>query len=719
MRAKFISLRTTFYAASALGTFAFATTAQAQALQPAVDVCTGISLDPSAVTDIVGLTVQPIENIETTVNSLIDLTVVLNPLLNLPDVNSDLSSVLASIADGDQIALTVLDTQGNVVTASDACNLTADGITLNQEAGISIGGNAITGLGANGLTASAAELDAIALGNSASTTLGAAGAVAIGTDATVTAANSVAIGAGSEAVRGAETDYASPGLSGTWSSAGEFSVGAAGEERKITNVAPGSELTDAATVGQVQGALDAVAALDAIAVQYDDSSLATITLQGASGTTITNVAAGALSASSTDAVNGSQLFATNTQVTANTTAIADIDARVTVNEQDIAALQDGAVMYDDASHGTITLDGAGGTTITNVAPATLSATSTDAVNGSQLYATNQQVAANTTAIDALDGRVTQNETDITNLDARVTVNEGDIVNLDARVTVNEGDIANLDASVTNIDARVTTNTNAITNLQVQVANVPVTYVDNATGTTPSSTPTQTVGFVGAAAAPVRVTNVAAGTLSATSTDAVNGSQLYATNQQVAANTSAIAQNTADIVNLQNNVSGSTVVAVQYSNADTPTQSNGGTITQHVTLVGQSADLPVSLHNVANGTLAYDAVNLQQLQGGIDQAIASSNAYTDARIAELGFDLKDLRRASNAGTANALAVAGLPQVIESDGRMMAGAIGHYRGETAFAIGYSGAFNDGRAVLKINGSLDTRGYAGISTGAGFAF
>ena len=47
-----------------------------------------------------------------------------------------------------------------------------------------------------------------------------------------------------------------------------------------------------------------------------------------------------------------------------------------------------------------------GTTLTNVAPGTVDATSTDAVNGSQLFATNQQVAANGDAIDDLGDRVT-------------------------------------------------------------------------------------------------------------------------------------------------------------------------------------------------------------------------------------------------------------------------------------------------------------------------
>ncbi|AKM10705.1 hypothetical protein [Croceicoccus naphthovorans] len=622
-----------------VGALCVSTNAQAQAI-PAVDVCTGISLDPSAVTSIVGATVGPVESLESTVNAITSLGL-LAPLLGLPDLNSDISTVLQDIADGEQISLTVLDSDGNVITDSDACYVTSDGYTLNQEGGISIGGNTITGLGANGQEASAAELDAIAFGNNAETTAGATNAIAIGSGAMVTAAdsialgggssataeNSVAIGTGSVASRGAEDG-----------AAGEVSVGAVGSERKITNVAAGTEATDAANVGQVGAVQADVDALADSAVQYDDGTYASVTLQGASGTVVTNVADGAVNDTSTDAVNGSQLFATNE-------TIADVDARVTVNETDIAALQDDAVMYDDASHDTITLDGVDGTTITNVADGTLDATSTDAVNGSQLFATNQNVQANTDAIDALDTRVTNVEGDIVDLgdrvtvtennlaqlqdgavfyddashdtitldgvdgttitnvadgaldatstdavngsqlfatnqnveantdaiddlDDRVTVNEGDILALDDRVTVNEGDISDLGDRVTvnegdivDIDNRVTVNEGDIADLQVQVANVPVGYVSDMDGMTPSAVPTQTAAFMGAAAGPVTVTNVAAATLNATSTDAVNGSQLYATNQQVAANTDAIAQNTADITNIQNNVAGSVVVAV--------------------------------------------------------------------------------------------------------------------------------------------------------------
>lgn len=799
------------------------TPAQAQELQPVVDVCSGITLPRSAVTEVIGAVNEPIVNqLETTVNDITTITLILAPLATITDLDIDLSSIMADAAEGDPISLQILDTEGNVITASDDCNITADNLTLDEEGGIEIGGIRVSGLGANGQVASAGEVDAIAFGNNASTAVGATGAVAIGTDASVTAANSVALEAGSVADR-----------------ADTVSVGAVGAERQIVNVADGTAATDAATVGQVDAS---IAAATADAVQYDDASHGSVTLDGASGTLVTNVAEGAVSAGSSDAVNGSQLFATNEavganaddiatldgrvtvnegyiaaidgRVTVNEGEIAAIDGRVTANEGDIAALQDTAVQYDDATQASVTLGGAGGTTITNVAPGALDATSTDAVNGSQLFATNQAVSAldgrvtqneadiadNSSAIADLqtdvgdiqvtvgefDGRITQNENDIADLDGRVTVNEGDIADLDGRITVNEGDIIDLDGRVTtnegdiaaiddrvtvnegdiaaiddrvtvnegdiaaiddrvtvnegdiasiddrvtvnegdivNLDTRVETNTTNITDIQVQLANVPVTYVSDADGTTPSDVPTYTAAFVGASGGAVTVTNVAAGTLSADSTEAVNGSQLFETNQNVA-------QNAADIETINNNLSGSTVVAVQYSDPDDPTVSNGGTVTNDVTLVGADASAPVRLHNVANGMAATDAVNLGQLQSGLnnvmeqtmgytDQRFAEAIEYTDLRVAEIGFDLAELREDAFSGTAAAMAMSSIPQAIEADRSMVGGGIGHYLGETAFGFGYSRAFNDGRGVVKVSGTLDTHGKGGVAAGAGFSF
>jgi hypothetical protein len=185
-----------------VGGTATVTPAQAQELQPVVDVCSGITLPRSAVTEVIGAVNEPIVNqIETTVNDITTITLILAPLATITDLDIDLSSILADAAEGDPISLQILDTEGNVITASDDCNITADNLTLDEEGGIEIGGNRVSGLGANGQVASAGEVDAIAFGNNASTAVGATGAVAIGTDASVTAANSVALGAGSVADR--------------------------------------------------------------------------------------------------------------------------------------------------------------------------------------------------------------------------------------------------------------------------------------------------------------------------------------------------------------------------------------------------------------------------------------------------------------------------------------------------------------------------------------
>ncbi len=141
----------------------------------------------------------------------------------------------------------------------------------------------------------------------------------VGAEASASAANSVALGYRSVANRGALTGYAAFGLAALQNSAGEVSIGSAGNARQITNVAAGSALTDAVNVAQLEG----VSTVADNAVQYDDAGKAVVTLAGApstdggvtGGTTITNLHQGALNATSTDAVNGSQLFATNQSIT--------------------------------------------------------------------------------------------------------------------------------------------------------------------------------------------------------------------------------------------------------------------------------------------------------------------------------------------------------------------------------------------------------------------
>lgn len=564
-----------------------------------VSVCSGVSLPRSVVTGIMDPVLTGIYGpIESNVNSTLGtLTGLLGPLFPAP-LSVDVTGLLTTAASGSNIGLQVVAQNGTLLGPSSDCVARSDGYTLDDPAGISIGGNLIDGLGATGEDADAGEIDSIAIGNNASTNAtalesialgndavvgsGATGSVALGAGSSASAANSVALGADSVASRGAQAGYVAFGLGALQNSAGEVSVGAAGQERQITNVAAGSAATDAANVGQLQ----AVAAL----------------------------------------------------------------------------IPTDAVEYDDSSHTVVTLGGAGGTTITNVAPGALNATSTDAVNGSQLYATNVQVQANSLAI------------------------------------------ANLQTDVGNLQTNVT-------NLQTQVNNIanggagPVQYSNAATPSVPNGgVATNHVTLVGAAAGPVGLHNVADGLIAAGSTDAVNGGQLFTTSQAVAA-----AQTTADdALAIANN-------SVQY---DDPT---------HTSVTLGPGNPPVTVHNVATGVAATDAVNVGQLNNAIssissvaiNNAVNIANAYTDARIAELQFDIDDVRKDARAGTSAALAAAGLPQPMEPGKTMVAAGAGFYRGKGAFAIGASHALDNGKSVFKVGVTYDASEHVGANAGVGIQF
>ncbi|RZM06214.1 MAG: hypothetical protein EOP67_75320, partial [Sphingomonas sp.] len=244
-----------------------------------VGACSGVSLPRSVVTDILSPVVTGIANpVQSTVNPILSnvksisgvLTVSvlgLPPLVaNLPSVPTpalsiDVAGILNDAANNAPLTLSVLNSNGVAVGPNDSCVTQADGFTLRTPAGIAIGGNRITGLGANGFEAFAADPNAIAFGNSARTGAGAVGAIAfggqaqvadnatgaiaLGTGASATAANGVALGAGSVSSRAAATGYTAIGLAVPQNSAGEVSVGAAGAERQITNVAAGTAATDA------------------------------------------------------------------------------------------------------------------------------------------------------------------------------------------------------------------------------------------------------------------------------------------------------------------------------------------------------------------------------------------------------------------------------------------------------------------------------------------
>ncbi|HEH4465924.1 TPA: trimeric autotransporter adhesin SadA [Citrobacter braakii] len=329
--------------------------------------------------------------------------------------------------------------------------------------------------------------------------------------------------------------------------------------------------TDIATnTTNINNLSDSVTTLTNDALLWDANSGAFSANHAGSASKITNLAAGTLAADSTDAVNGSQLFATNENVSQNTTDIATNTTNINNLSNSVTTLTDDALLWD-ADSGAFSANHAGSASkIINVAAGELSEDSTDAVNGSQLYETNQKVDQNTSDIADINTTITNLGTDalswdeatnsfsashgsstankITNVAAGElsesstdAVNGSQLFETNEKVDQNTTDIA---ANTTNISQ----NSTAIENLNTSVTDINTSI----TGLTDNALLwDEDIGAFSAnhGGSTSKITNVATGELSEDSTDAVNGSQLYETNQKVDQNTSAIADINTSITNL--------------------------------------------------------------------------------------------------------------------------------------------------------------------------
>lgn len=217
------------------------------------------------------------------------------------------------------------------------------------------------------------------------------------------------------------------------------------------------------------------------------------------------------------------------------------------------------------------------------------------------------------------------------------------------------------------------------------------------------TPTGTVS-VGSEGKERTVTNVAAGRLSETSTDAVNGSQLHATNKAVD--------------KLDN-------IAVKYD------ENPDGTKANSITLAGGDPNKPVVIGNVAAGKKDTDAVNVSQLNSiitttyaqtytyidtSVNNAINISKNYTDQKFYELNSSIDSVRDDANRAAAIGLAAASL-RYDDNPGKFsVAAGGGLWRSQSAFAFGAGYTNEDSNIRANISGTT-SGGHWGVGAGLSF--
>ncbi|EFU4367172.1 trimeric autotransporter adhesin SadA [Salmonella enterica] len=423
--------------------------------------------------------------------------------------------------------------------------------------------------------------------------------------------------------------------------------------------------TDIATnTTNINNLSDSITGLTDDALLWDADTGAFSAKHNGSDSKITNLAAGTLAADSTDAVNGSQLFATNENVSQNTTDIATNTTNINSLSDSVTTLTDDALLWDAASGAFSANHNGSDSKITNLAAGTLASDSTDAVNGSQLFATNENVSQNTTDIAANTTSINQNTTDIAtnttsinNLSNSVTTLTDDALLWDAVsgafsanrngsaskiINVAAGDLSEDSTDAVNgsqlyeTNQRVDQNTSAIADINTSITNL---SSDNLSWNETTSSFSASHG----SSTTNKITNVAAGELSEESTDAVNGSQLFETNEKVdqnttdiAANTTNITQNSTAIENLNTSVSDiNTSITGLTDNALLWDEDIGAFSANH----GGSTS---KITNVAAGALSEDstdAVNGSQLYETNQKVDQNTSAIADINtsITNLGTD----------------------------------------------------------------------------------
>ncbi|HBN6384002.1 TPA: YadA-like family protein [Escherichia coli] len=429
----------------------------------------------------------------------------------------------------------------SLASAANAIAMGADSRSSNDNA-IAIG-NKTQALGVNSM----------ALGNASQAS--GESSIALGSTSEASEQNAIALGQGSIASKVNSIALGSNSLS---SGENAIALGEGSAAGGSNSLAFGSQSRANGNDSVALGVGAAAATDNSVAIGAGSTTDASNTVSVGNSATkrkIVNMAAGAISNTSTDAINGSQLYTISDSVAKRLGGGATVGSDGTVTAVSYAlrsgtynnvgdalsGIDNNTLQWNKTAGAFSANHGANATNkITNVAKGTVSATSTDVVNGSQLYDLQQDALLwNGTAFSAAHG--TEATSKITNVTAgNLTAGSTDAVNGSQLKTTND----NVTTNTTNI----ATNTTNITNLTDAVNGLGDDSLlwNKAAGAFSAAHGTEATS---------KITNVTAGNLTAGSTDAVNGSQLKTTNDNVTTNTTNIATNTTNITNLTDAVNG--------------------------------------------------------------------------------------------------------------------------------------------------------------------
>lgn len=544
--------------------------------------------------------------------------------------------------------------------------------------------------------------------------------IAIGSDSVANNKASTAIGQGSQA----DASYS-------------VALGKAATATHGSSVALGTATTTKAAVAVTEATVGKLtyggfAGTDATAV-------VSVGKEGDHTRQIVNMGAGEISATSTDAINGSQLYATNdvinnvaTTVTSVLGGTAKVDSKGNITMTDIGGTGENTVHDAIKSH-TVKINQnaedikalekklpevqAGDNTVV---------TSTTDANGKVTYTVSSKDFQ--PAIDANTAKIKENADGIKSNAKAITTNTADIRSAEGLIKANAANIAQNTKDIA-------ANTDYIKAVEQKLPVV-------------ASGKNTTVDVVTDANGKV--------TYTVNSTDFQPAIDKNA--KGIADNTKAISTNTAKIADVEAEAKRHTVVEAGHNMEVTPSKDeNGATVYK----VATSKDIGVNsltvyngpkitkdgidarntkIKNVTAGEDDNDAVNVSQLNQVKARQDAQSRALKQVRrtvinhgarlanvenrvtglenkVDRLDHDVKKNRKRADAGISAVAAMANIPQVYLPGKSGVGVGVGYKHGQSAVAVGYSRSSDNGHHIIKLSAGVDTQ--KDVTVGAGYMY
>ena len=320
--------------------------------------------------------------------------------------------------------------------------------------------------------------------------------------------------------------------------------------------------------------------------------------------------------------------------------------------------------------------------LVNVGAGEISATSTDAINGSQLYLVADQVGKNAQGIK-------DNAKAIANNTKAIQTNTADIRVAEALIDKNAKDIAE--------------NTKYIQAVEKKLPEV--TAGDNVTVTSSTDANGKVTYTVSSKDFQPAIDKVEA--------KANKNTKAIETNaKDIADNKASIADNAA---NISHNSARINAVEVEAKKHSVVKAGKNTTVTQTIGSKGEAVYTVDA--NVDHLATKAEVVNqVSKVNARIDGVDAKVNANIKA-IHRLDRDVRKNRKRADAGIASVAAMANIPQVYISGKSGIGVGVGHKHGQSALAVGYSRASDNGHHIIKLSAGIDTQ--KDVTVGAGYMY